>query len=218
MNKRSVFLLMLGLILLCSATTIRPKVLIIGDSISIGYTPFVANALVDKAELIHHEGNAQFTANGLENLDLWLGDTQWDIIQFNWGMWDLCYRHPESKVQGQRDKINGLITTDLDEYESNLETLVTRLEKTGAKLIFVTTTMVPEDEAGRYAKDVDKYNAVALELMHKHGITVNDLNSLSLKVHPKYGKGASDVHYSEEGYEKLSKQITKVLRKELKKI
>ncbi|MDB4335066.1 SGNH/GDSL hydrolase family protein [bacterium] len=217
-RKIHAFLLMLGFILLSSGDAPKPKVLIIGDSISIGYTPFVVEALNDKAEVAHHKGNAKFTANGLEKLDSWLGTTQWDIIQFNWGMWDLCYRHPESKVQGQRDKVNGKLTTNLDDYRKNLEKLVVRLIETKAELIFVTTTMVPEKEAGRYAEDVEKYNAVAMEVMHKYKITVNNLNKLSRKVHPKCGNGAADVHYSEEGYERLSKQIIKILKKELNRL
>lgn len=218
MKKRSVVFLLLGLIVLCSADISKPNVLIIGDSISIGYTPFVKESLKDKAEVFHHKGNARFTANGLEKLDSWLGDTKWDVIQFNWGLWDLCYRHSESKVQGERDKINGVLTTSLEEYQSNLEELVLKLEQTKAQLIFVTTTMVPDNEAGRFAEDVDKYNAVALDLMKKHGIKVNNLNKLSHKVHPKCGKGNDNVHYSKEGYEKLSKQIVKIIKKELRSL
>ena len=84
-----------------------PKVLIIGDSISGGYTPRVVNLLKDKALVKHNPGNAQHTGTGIEKLDAWIGETDWDVIHFNWGLWDLCYRHPESKVQGRRDKVQG---------------------------------------------------------------------------------------------------------------
>ena len=101
--------LCLGLILL--ACTLRaeglPKVLLIGDSISIGYTPHVAAALRGQVQVKHHAGNAQHTGTGLKQLKRWLGDTEWDVIHFNWGLWDLCYRHPESKVQGLPTKYVG---------------------------------------------------------------------------------------------------------------
>lgn len=84
----------------------KQKVLIVGDSISIGYTPFVKESLKEVAEVVHNPGNAKHTGNGLKHIEDWIGDEQWDIIHFNWGLWDLCYRHPDSKVQGQRDKAN----------------------------------------------------------------------------------------------------------------
>ena len=62
-----------------------PNVLIIGDSISIGYTSGVRDLLKGKANVIHNPGNAQGTTHGCKNLDAWLGDTKWDVIHFNWG-------------------------------------------------------------------------------------------------------------------------------------
>ncbi len=117
-----------------------PQVLIIGDSISIGYTPHVKQMLLAEANVVHNKGNAGPTENGLKNIDEWIGTTKWDAIHFNWGLHDLCYRHPDSKTQGRRDKINGTISTSLDQYEKNLEILVQRLKKTGAALIWASTT------------------------------------------------------------------------------
>ena len=54
---------------------------------------------------------AQHTRFGLARLEQWLGDERWDVIHFNWGLHDLCWRHPESKVQGYRDKVRGKLTT-----------------------------------------------------------------------------------------------------------
>ena len=111
----------------------------------------------DQAFVKHHRGNAQHTGTGLKKLDQWIGDTHWDVIHFNWGLWDLCYRHPESKVQGNRDKVNGTVTIPLDQCETNLDALVTRLKITGAKLICAHMTAVPENEAGRFVGDDEKY-------------------------------------------------------------
>ncbi|WP_405563441.1 hypothetical protein [Polaribacter sp. Asnod6-C07] len=85
----------------------QQKVLIIGDSISIGYTSFVQENLKDIALVKHNPGNAQHTGKGLKNIEKWIGNEHWDVIQFNWGLWDLRYRHPESKTQGKRDKNRG---------------------------------------------------------------------------------------------------------------
>ncbi|MEX5491452.1 hypothetical protein ABFV43_21925, partial [Pseudomonas fulva] len=82
---------------------------------------------------------------GLEKIDKWLAaEKKWDVIHFNWGLWDLCYRNPTSKNQGNRDKVNGKILSTPEEYEKDLEKLVARLKTTGAKLIWANTTVVPE--------------------------------------------------------------------------
>ena len=218
MNKnliRNSVLLALLLTTLVAFKAKKKNVLIIGDSISIGYTPFVQESLKGKAEVIHNPKNAQHTGNGLEKIHSWIGDKKWDVIQFNWGLWDLCYRHKSSKVQGKRDKVNGEITYSIEDYAKNLEKLVSILETTGAKLIFVTTTYVPEKEAGRFKEDPIKYNKVAKEIMKKHNIQINDIFDQSIKIHQKYGNGEDDVHYSEEGYAKLSKPIIKMLQKNI---
>jgi len=184
-----------------------PEVLIIGDSISNGYTPHVAQLLKEKAIVKHHRGNAQHTGTGLKKLDQWIGKIEWDVIHFNWGLWDLCYRHPESKVQGKRDKVNGTITTTLEQYEKNLDKLVTRLKKTDAKLIWAHTTVVPEKEAGRIVGDDKKYNDLAARIMQEYGVTINDLHSLSKAFPFEDFKKPGDVHYTMDGYKKLAEQV-----------
>lgn len=184
-----------------------PKVLIIGDSISIGYTPFVKEILSGKGEVFHNKGNAQATSNGLEKLDSWLNGNNWDVIHFNWGLWDLCYRNINSKVYGNRDKENGTLTTSLEQYEINMEKLVIRLKETGAKLIFATTTPVPEGEAGRFPQDSLRYNAIALAVMREHGVVINDLFSYSEDHMSKYQIKEGDVHFTKEGYQFLAKKV-----------
>lgn len=58
----------------------RPRILIIGDSISIGYTPFVQQDLADKAVVLHNPGNAQHTGTGLAKIDEWIGAEKWDLL------------------------------------------------------------------------------------------------------------------------------------------
>ena len=191
------------------------KILIIGDSISIGYTPFVKEALKDRAEVVHNKGNAQHTGTGLLKLEEWLGEENWDIIQFNWGLWDLCYRHPDAKPYGNRDKIKGTLTFSPEDYAANLDKLVKRLKQTNAKLIFVTTSYVPPGEAGRIEGDEKRYNKRALEVMKKNGIMVNDIHKYSKKVHAKHKSAKGDVHYTEEGYKLLANKIIEKLETQL---
>ncbi len=188
------------------------NVLLIGDSIMGGYFKGVQKELVKEANVVRHPGNAGDTRNGLKRLDEWLGDTKWDVIHFNWGLHDLCYRHPESKAMGHRDKVKGTISVPIEEYEKNLETLVQRLEKTGAKLIFATTTKVPEGEPGRHAGDELKYNAAALRVIEHHGIPVDDLHTLSAGFSPEKFSKPGDVHFSGSGCGDLAKNVAAVIR------
>jgi hypothetical protein len=189
-----------------------PSVLIIGDSISIGYIRFVTQIMEGEATLSRNRGNAQHTGTGLKYIDAWLGTTKWNVIHFNWGLHDMCYRSPESKNRGNRDKVKGNITIGLEKYEKNLEELVQRLGKTGAVLVWATTTVVPEGDTGRFVGDDRKYNEVAARVMKKHGIMINDLNALTAGFSPDLFLGPGNVHYKPEGYKKLANQVAEKIR------
>jgi hypothetical protein len=193
-----------------------PHVLIIGDSISIEYTLYLIEILKGEAIVKHNEGNAQHTGTGLKNLDRWIGKTKWDVIYFNWGLWDLCYRHPDSKVQGFRDKVNGTITTNLEQYKRNLDLLVLRLKNTGAILIWAQTSLVPEGEAGRFVGDEMKYNEVAATIMKKHCIMIDDLHTLTKEFAPVLFLEPGNVHYTKEAYKKIAEHISVKIRMALK--
>jgi hypothetical protein len=219
MIKKTIYLslLFLSFLLVTAGSTRKPNILIIGDSISIGYTPYVKTYFSESAIISHNEGNAQHTGTGLSKIDAWLGEENWDIIQFNWGLWDLCYRHPDSKEYGNRDKIHGKPTYTIDKYASNLDSIISVIrKKTNAKLVFVTTTYVPKNEPGRNESDVQKYNDVAKMIMMKHAVIVNDIYEQSISIHNDFGEGSNNVHYKKEGYEKLSELIIKFLETEIK--
>lgn len=189
-----------------------PNVLIIGDSISIGYTPKVREILAGVAIVQRPDANTGDTRKGLKNLDRWLGDTQWDVIHFNWGLHDLCYRHPDSTALGRRDKINGTISVPLDEYKLNLEDLVRQLEHSGALLIWANTTLVPDGEVGRVPGDDLRYNRAAADIMERHEIALDDLHTLTSEFDPSLFKGPGDVHYTDEGYAVIAAQVAEQIR------
>jgi len=114
-----------------------PQVLIIGDSISIGYTEPVMTILEGKAVVARPKENCQGTTRGMEAIDEWLGSHKWNVIHFNWGLHDL--KHVKEDGLNSNDP-NDRQQAPIDQYEKNLDILVKRLKKTGAKLIFATTT------------------------------------------------------------------------------
>ena len=215
-GKLILILLVIGII---SCQQDKTKILIIGDSISLGYTPFVTENLKNIAEISHNPGNAQHTGTGLDNIETWIGDNDWDIIQFNWGLWDLCYRNPDSKEQGNRDKINGKIIFDIERYGHNLDSIVKLIrKKSNAELIFVTTTYVPDGEAGRFKEDAIKYNDVAKKNMEANSVKINDIYEKSIGIHNEFGKDTNDVHYTDKGYKELGLLISDFLKHEIKTI
>jgi len=194
--------------------TSLPKVLIIGDSISNGYTKPLTELLAGKATVIHNPGNAQHSAFGLKNLEKWLGDTQWDVIHFNHGLHDLKYVDDNGK--NTTSKEIGHIQIGLKAYEKNMETIVLRLKQCGAALIFATTTPYPDKPAGplREAFQAAKYNEVALEIMKKHEISVNDLYSFTLP-RLKELQQPKNVHFTKQGSIVLAQEVQKHVMKEL---
>ncbi len=196
----------------------RPRVLLIGDSISIGYTKPVIELLKDQADVQRVKGNAGHTGMGLERLPKWLDAKpgQWDVIHFNWGLWDLCYRNPKSKTQGRRDKVNGTLTHTPEQYRDNLEKIVAILKQTNAKLIWASTTPVPEGEAGRKVGDDVAYNRIAAQVMKKHGIAINDLHAVMAPHMKTLTTAPGNVHFTSEGSMLLAKQVAAEIEKTLK--
>ena len=65
-----------------------PRVLLIGDSISIGYHLDVRSALAGVANVHRPTENGGPTSNGVEKLEEWLaehGERPWDVIHYNFG-------------------------------------------------------------------------------------------------------------------------------------
>jgi|GEM_PF-715232 len=191
-----------------------PRVLIIGDSISYGYEPGVRRLLEGKAEVVRNEGNAEYTGTGLKHIDEWLGDGRWDVIHFNWGLWDMYgWRYHSLDRSPQK-------------YEQRLEQLVTRLEKTGAKLIWATTTPAcpaPEttmlkrfNQSVQISAEVQQqYAEAALRVMKRHRVAINDLHALMLPDLKKYQIATDNVHYTKAGSQRLAEQVAQVLLQHL---
>jgi lysophospholipase L1-like esterase len=173
-----------------------PAVLLIGDSISIGYTVPVQKLLQGKANVHRIPENGGPTTNGLAKLDRWLGKRKWDVIHFNFGLHDLRL------VKGGKRQVLP------EAYEDNLRKIVLQLKATHAKLIWATTTPVPPTIAakGRRTEDVPIYNDIAAKVMEENQITVDDLYGFALPQVAKIQR-PNNVHYTNAGYEALGKAV-----------
>jgi len=201
-------LIFMAAFMFTSADNTKPRVLLIGDSISQGYTSHVKEFLRDEAIVVHHEGNAQYTGFGLLNIDEWIGEEKWDVIHFNWGLWDMYGWDYEDIIRTP------------DTYAKNLDVLITRLEKTGAKLVWATTTPVcPEPEVHNQlvidSKTEKAFRKAGLRVMKKHKIQVNDLYKAIKPQLDEYSIGGNDVHFTSDGYRFLAEHVAKEIRENL---
>jgi acyl-CoA thioesterase-1 len=180
-----------------------PRVLLLGDSISMGYTLPVRAKLAGRANVHRPPENCGDTARGVASIDKWLGTGKWDVIHFNFGLHDLKYLDAAGQL-APPDK--GKQVHPLAEYETNLRTIVARLKKTGAKLIFATTTPVPAGSQGRVEDDAARYNAVAVRVMREQGIAINDLHAF---VKPRLAElqRPANVHFTDAGSAQLAEIV-----------
>lgn len=175
-----------------SADDARPDVLVIGDSVSIGYTPHLQAALPGY-DIVHNPCNAMYSRNGLRRIDEWLAmRPTWDAITFNHGLWDVA----------------SWIDISEQEYAQNLRAIAGKVKAVTPKPLFILTTHVPPGTPYRQDADVQRYNEIARQVMQELGIPVLDLYTPSLGAEHV---GPGDVHYTDNGSAYLSSFILNVL-------
>lgn len=190
-----------------------PRVLLIGDSISMGYTIPVREMLKGKANVHRPAANCGDTARGLKNLDKWLdtdGNDKWAVIHFNFGLHDLKYMVGNKYVNPPEGKQ----VASTETYEKNLCALVARLQRTGATLIWASTTPVPDGTTGRVKDEEEKYNAVAEKVMKDNHIRIDDLWQVAHADQSKIQR-PHNVHYTEAGYHELAASVAKSIENAL---
>lgn len=187
-----------------------PRVLLVGDSISMGYTLDVRQMFKGKANVYRIAGNGGDMTRFLANYPRYLGDgTNWDFIHFNWGLHDLVRQDPAKKY----DSAFKPRYTET-EYSNHLDQCIAILKSTGAHLVWASTTPVPPNAPGRVTGDEVTRNAIAAAIMQKHGIEIDDLYSL-MKNGEDYHAGPGNVHFTGTGYFEMAKQIVRVTSKKL---
>jgi acyl-CoA thioesterase-1 len=188
-----------------------PRVLLLGDSISIGYHVGVRERLQGKANVHRPAENCSDSGHGVKSLDKWLGSGKWAVIHFNFGLHDVKYLDADGKYVTP-DK--GKQVASVAQYEANLRTIVTRLKQTGAKLIFATTTPVPAGSAGRVVHDEEAYNAAAKRVLQEMGVAIDDLHAF-VKPRQTEIQRPKNVHFTDAGYAALADQVAASIQAQL---
>ncbi|MCF7710944.1 MAG: SGNH/GDSL hydrolase family protein [Opitutales bacterium] len=169
-----------------------PRVLLIGDSVSRGYTLPTRQALAGVAHVHRAPANCGPTAAGVKNLDVWLGTGKWDVIHFNFGIHD-----------------RGV---PLKDYSARLDQIAERLQRTGAKVIWASTTPIPDMPAQKQtAVSIIERNALALGIMQRRQIPVDDLFT-AITPRLQELQNPNDVHFNAAGYDFLGAQVAASIR------
>ncbi len=180
------------------------KILLLGDSIQLGYQKFVKEDLKNKCDVFYSEDNGRFT-----QYSYWLINQMYkeygnfDVVHFNNGYWDMKIDPPMKEC-----------FNSIDEYLHGLRKIIKYAQDRGAKVIFATTIPIYKDSNTKIVfnnEDVVKYNNAALKLMKELDVEVNDLYSLMLKG-DKYYKCDDMLHLTQEGSKVCAKQISDLLK------
>ena len=138
-----------------------PNVLILGDSISIGYTLAVRARLQGKANVFrpltpNGKGpeNCSGTTLGVKAVDRWVAGRKWDVIHFNFGLHDMK-RVTEAGGTRNSNKPEDPRQATVEQYAANLAAIVAKLKATGARLVFATTTPVTEGTTNPFRDPAD---------------------------------------------------------------
>jgi hypothetical protein len=196
-----------------------PNVLLVGDSISEGYTLAVRRELEGRADVFRVPVNCSHSGAGVVNIRSWLGNREWHVIHFNFGIWDVHYLNKGRFVDiHQPDGYEGRgyqRRYSTPEYVENLKAIIAAMKQTGATLIWASTT--PFVSYGEQTKTlIRKNNAAAATLMRQEGVYVNDLYALALPNLAAW-QLADGCHFSETGYRQLGLQVAELIEKALHK-
>ncbi len=192
----------------------KKLVILLGDSIRLGYEATVIQELAGTAEVWAPKENGAHTANLLVQLSTWVLPKNAAVIHVNAGLHDLKTLHFDTRE----------LVIPLQHYRDNVEVLLRIMrERTTAKLIWATTTTVNDEgarsareknrEFRRYDADVQAYNRAALKVCRKLHVPVNDLYALSRQRADQ--QMPDGVHFTPQGYQLLGRQVASEIRKAL---
>lgn len=174
----------------------KPRVLLVGDSITKGYYSNVASALEGKAYCAKFATSACIADPAFQlQLNTMLSQYHWDIIHFNNGLHG--FRYTEAEYQGG--------------YEQAME-MIKKLAPDAKLIITLTTPLQSISELDNLNPRVGERNRIAREMAEKNGAQIDDLHSIS-EGHPEYYR--DPYHYKQEAVKLQAEQVTSEIKKAL---
>ena len=183
------------------------RVLLLGDSIRLGYCEKVGELLKGKAEVCWPQENCRFALYAvvsMNNLAYEVGNADTvDVVHWNCGQWDVA-----------QFGALGRPLMSVEEYSDALKRVHERIRQVfpNAKIIFALTTPLCDDiplSAPRTTEDVIRYNEAARKVMDELNVPIDDLFEAAKEIPDElYADG---VHYKPEGYQVLAEAVVRAL-------
>jgi len=183
------------------------KVLLIGDSIRLGYDKSVKKSLEGIAEVYYPAENCRFASYVLRYLGEYgelAGEGGPDVIHWNAGLWDNLRLYEDDPH------------TPIEVYAYYIRRICLRIRKLfpHADVIFATSTAVQEElmdkDFKRYNAEIEAYNEAALAVVREFGFAVNDLYPISRAL-PDEAHSDTVHYYTSMGTEALTKPVLAAL-------
>ena len=188
-----------------------PRILLLGDSIRIGYEQIVTALLDGQAEIVAPSENCTDTRNTLAKLDSWLDFYRPSAVHWNNGLHDIKHVTGEPKCQ-----------VEPPDYAANLRAIADKLVSAmPGRVLWATTTPVievlhnPVKGFDRFNADIDTYNRAARTIMLERKIPITDLHALISADPPRYILASDGVHLTDAGRCATALAVTLTLRSSL---
>ena len=189
------------------------KILLIGDSIRLGYDKYVKDALDGVAEVYYPNDSARFSQYTLRYLTDWKTENGWeadiDLVHWNTGLWDVLEMFGESPISNpvQYGETIGKIQRQIKILFPN------------AVQVFATNTSVIEEKYGPTRKRrnsvIEQYNKIAIEALSGTGCHINDLYTLTKFAPVEIRNGDPTHFYTSEGTKLIGNRVLSYICREL---
>lgn len=188
------------------------KIVLIGDSIRMGYCKYVKDALDGVAEVVYPSENCRYAEHVLRYLHEWKKKGEWgddvDLVHWNAGLWDVL------ELFGDRP------LTSISYYGEAIARIDKRLRMLfpKAKIVFATSTSIVEERYGkdfcRHNSTIEEYNAAAVSALANTDTVINDLYGASLTCKDEHRSDAT--HFNTPlGTELMGGKVLSVVCREL---
>ncbi len=179
------------------------KVVLIGDSIRMGYQPLVIRKC-KKAEVWGPTENCRHSLWVLDHFQEWVAGQEPDVVHVNFGIHDCI-----PMADGEHQIL-------LSQYRLSLKRVIEKVKELEVtQMIWATTTPLYTSEEDKPMKEwqvrsdasLKEYNDAALEIIQAEGITVNDLHEVIMRNDYTKCLIGDGCHMSEFGNEVLSDAV-----------
>lgn len=188
----------------------RKHILLLGDSISMGYRELVKNKLDNKFEVIYPPENSRFASFLYGALYIWyqnkiLDYSNVDLVVWNSGLWDVSHFFGEE------------CRTSSDDYKRDLTRVYKLINKLcpNARIVFATSTSVIEDrypkEHKRFNSEIEEYNKIAISTITELGGAILDLYEVTVEW--EENAWIDPTHFKADYYEKLADVVVDEINK-----